>query len=108
MSISEGFKTKFGEKLNFEPSFLINSPKKDKQVSKRLYIHQKRIPRWAEDLVEVSKEVERQAKTGKDPLSIYGVCVVEQLNTNVIFRLKEDFQRHSSAKWDKEVLGQCR
>lgn len=40
---------------NYRPMRILNSPKKSKSKVKRLYIRNKKIPRWAEDLDKVSE-----------------------------------------------------
>lgn len=47
------------------------------------------------------EQIFHQAKkwNQNDALKIYGVCRVEDLNTNLIFGLDGDIDRTSSAKW---------
>ena len=44
-------------------------------MKKRLFIREKKIPRWAENLKQVSEIVEKQRK-GLDFLNLYGIFVV--------------------------------
>lgn len=78
------------------------SPKKSKSKAKRLYIHRKRVPRWAEDLNKVNDMVHQQKRNPKyDTTEIYGICLVEKLDTNVIFNGNEIYHRGSSARWNR-------
>jgi hypothetical protein len=86
----------FGQPMN-----LLHSPKKSKSNKKRLYMRNKKIPRWAQDMEKVKETVLRQM-TEMDPDKIYGRCVVERLDTNIIFGHKEDYVRGSSARWARE------
>jgi len=77
---------------------LMHSPKKSKSNKKRLYMRNKKIPKWAEDMNKVKEIVIRQMHE-MDPDKIYGTCVVEKLDTNVIFGQNENYIRGSSARW---------
>jgi len=37
-----------------------------------------------------------------DPQKIYGVCVIERLETNVMFNRKDIYARGSSARWNRQ------
>jgi hypothetical protein len=87
---------------NFHASKLAFSPKKSVTKKKRLYVNMKRIPRWAADPVELMNVSNEQRKDPKfDPESIYGVCVIERLDTNIVFNSNDFYIRGSSAKWNK-------
>lgn len=95
---------------NYKPSNILCSPMKSKSQAKekrRLYIRQKKIPEWASDLEKVSQLVIAQRDDPRiDPDSIYGSCMVENLNTNVIFKTDVKYYRGSSAKWSRNLLNQ--
>lgn len=78
------------------------SPKKSKSKAKRKFIRDNKIPGWAADLQQVSRQVLRQrADVGCQPVEIYGICLVQKLDTNVIFKGSEFYNRGSSAKWHR-------
>lgn len=74
------------QSTSYVPMKILHSPKKSKSQKKRMYIRDKKIPRWAEDIAKVNEAVELQkAREDLNPSLIYGTCVVEKLNTNIIF-----------------------
>ena len=87
-------------KLNFKP--ILDSPKKSKTKKKRLYVNKKKVPRWAEDLKEVAKLYgsEQQRNLRKDFNQIFGVCIVENMQTNPIFNRNDTYVRSSTVKWN--------
>ncbi len=90
----------FGSSLSMKPMKLMHSPKKSKSQKKRLFVHNKRVPRWAEDLGRINEAVFRQSQDPNyDPFLIYGTCLVERLDSNLIFGISEKYCRGSSAKW---------
>lgn len=93
----------------YKPSNILCSPVKSKSQAKqkRLYIREKIIPKWAEDLQKLDTLVMEQREEPRiDPDRIYGRCVVEHLNTNVIFRSNAMLYRGSSAKWKGNLSSQ--
>ena len=89
------------------PMKILHSPKKSKSQKKRLYIRNKKIPRWAEDITRVNEMVDSQREKGElDPNLIYGFCVVEKLDTNIIFSSCDKYLRGSSAKWTRNPYNQ--
>jgi hypothetical protein len=86
---------------------ILYSPKKSKSPCKRLYIRSKKIPRWAEDLEKVNEMVRVQNDNPDiNPNAVYGCCIVERLNTNVIFNAEGKYYRGSSAKWNRNPFNQ--
>lgn len=95
---------------HYKPSNILCSPVKSKSQAKekrRLYIREKIIPKWAEDLQKLDELVVAQRNQPRiDPDRIYGRCVVEHLNTNVIFKSNAVVYRGSSAKWKGNLMSQ--
>lgn len=86
---------------------ILHSPKKSKSQKKRMYMRNKKIPRWAEDIAKVNEAVELQKEREElNPNQIYGFCVVEKLDTNIIFSFSEKYLRGSSAKWTRNPYNQ--
>lgn len=86
---------------------ILHSPKKSKSQKKRLYMRNKKVPRWAEDIEKVNEAVELQKEMQDlNPNQIYGFCVVEKLDTNIIFSFSEKYLRGSSAKWTRNPYNQ--
>ena len=93
--------------MTFQTSKLMNSPKKSKSTKKRLFIRDKKVPRWAIDLERIYSVVDDQTQDFKfNPLNIYGLCVAEKLDTNVIFNKEQVYFRGSSAKWNRNPFDQ--
>ena len=82
---------------HYQKKGLLDSPKKTNR-SKRLYIRNKKIPKWAENLNNVSEQVMQQKKV--NPRNLFGVFYVENLNSNAVLSLNENYKRTSSAKWN--------
>jgi hypothetical protein len=94
---------------SYQASKLMYSPKKSKSKAKRLYINKKRIPRWAADLERINHIVRIQKNDPKfDPEHIYGICVIERLDTNVMFNRREIYNRGSSARWNRHPYSNCK
>ena len=76
---------------------MLKSPKK-MQKKKRLYIGKKKVPRWAEDIQQNDENVDAKV--------IFGECKVENLDTNIIFKVfgDEEIERTSSAKWNPSLF----
>ena len=80
------FNTQPNSSNNFQASKLMFSPKKDKANIRRLYINKKRVPKWAQNTDLVAEQLRRQMKDPKfDADKIYGICIIERLDTNVVF-----------------------
>lgn len=91
----------------YVPMKILHSPKKSKSQKKRLYMRNKKVPRWAEDIEKVNEAVELQKEMQDlNPNQIYGFCVVEKLDTNIIFSFSEKYLRGSSAKWTRNPYNQ--
>ena len=88
---------------------ILDSPKKSKsqvRLKRRMFVGNKRVPRWAEDLEKVADEVNRQqADARMRPGELYGECLVERLNSNLVMGKEANYVRGSSAKWDNNPLG---
>ena len=76
--------------LNFNLNHLINSPKKSKK--KRLYIKNKKIPKWAEKKDEIENPPELN---GED---IFGAFQVENLSIDLVFS-GENLNERNSGDW---------
>lgn len=80
----------------------MHSPKKDKSKVKRMVMRGKAVPQWAQDKKKVDQVVKQQMADPKfDAADIYGICLVENLDTNVIFGDSQVYHRGSSARWNR-------
>lgn len=87
--------------FNFSSKELLKSPKKVPK-KKRLFVGNKKIPRWAEDLGKIEEQCQKQKGQG---VEVFGRCVVEHLDTNIMFKgRKEGIVRTSSAKWNSRMF----
>lgn len=57
------------------------------------------MPRWAEDLEEVVRKQDEQKG-----LESFGCCVVENLDTNLVFEKELELERTSSARWNPRMF----
>ena len=91
----------------YKDKSLLKSAKKSKR-SKRLFIRNKKIPKWAEDIEKVGvtfkKQIESEEKGEFNSAQVYGNICVEELESNKVFNIHELYKRQSSAKWKNKSL----
>lgn len=60
---------------NYRPMRILNSPKKSKSKVKRLYIRNKKIPRWAENLSNVPERFQNEDASSQQGDARFGYCI---------------------------------